>query len=201
MIDESRFRDADTRRLFFGERVRRYPAALAQRTQNKLKIVYAASRLEDLAIPPGNRLEALKGDRRGQWSIRASEQWRICFIWDGTKTVAIEVVDYIEGIMAKRKIRPVHPGRILFEEFMEPAGISQYRLAQATGLSQMQIGNIIRGRRSISAETALRLERALGMSAQTWMNLQMLYDLEKATLESGTEIRKTTERLNLRQAA
>jgi len=66
MIDESRFRDADTRRLFFGERVRRYPAALAQRTQNKLKIVYAASRLEDLAIPPGNRLEALKGDRRGQ---------------------------------------------------------------------------------------------------------------------------------------
>jgi addiction module HigA family antidote len=103
--------------------------------------------------------------------------------------------------MAKRKIKPVHPGRILLEEFMEPAGITQYRLAQATGLSQMQVGNIIRGKRSISAETALRLERALGMSAQTWMNLQILYDLEKATLESGTQIRKTTERLNLRHAA
>jgi addiction module HigA family antidote len=103
--------------------------------------------------------------------------------------------------MAKRKIKPVHPGRILSEEFMEPAGISQYRLAQATGLSQVQVGNIIRGKRGISAETALRLERALGMSAQTWMNLQILYDLEKATLESGPEIRKTTERLNLRHAA
>jgi len=78
----------------------------------------------------------------------------------------------------KRKIRPVHPGRILRDEFMEPAGISQYRLAQATGLSQVQVGNIIRGKRGISAETALRLERALGMSAQTWMNLQTLYELE-----------------------
>jgi addiction module HigA family antidote len=99
--------------------------------------------------------------------------------------------------MAKRKIKHVHPGRILREEFMEPAGISQYRLAQTTGLSQMQVGNIIRGKRGISAETALRLERALGMSAQTWMNFQNLYDLEKATLESGPEIRKTTERLDL----
>lgn len=101
----------------------------------------------------------------------------------------------------KRKPKPVHPGRILREEFMEPAGVSQYRLAQATGLSQVQVGNIVRGKRGISAETALRLERALGMSAQTWMNLQILYDLEKAAIESGSEIRKTTERLSLREAA
>src|SRR6185503_16803646 len=103
--------------------------------------------------------------------------------------------------MAKRKIKPVQPGRILHEEFMEPAGISQYRLAQATGLSQVQVGNIVRGKRGISAETALRLERALGMSAQTWLNLQNLYDLEKTAAESGSRIRKTTERLNLRDAA
>jgi addiction module HigA family antidote len=101
----------------------------------------------------------------------------------------------------KRKINPVHPGRILREEFMEPGGISQYRLAQATGLSQVQVGNIVRGKRGITAETALRLERALGVSAQTWMNLQMLYDLEKATVESGARIKKTTERLDLRKAA
>jgi addiction module HigA family antidote len=101
----------------------------------------------------------------------------------------------------KRKVKPVHPGRILHDEFMEPAGISQYRLAQATGLSQVQVGNIIRGKRGITAETALRLERALGMSAQTWMNLQTLYELEKATAEAGTQIKKTTERLNLRNAA
>jgi proteic killer suppression protein len=94
MIDESRFRDQDTLRLFYGERVRRYPPSLAQRTQNKLKIVYAASRLDDLAVPPANRLEILKGDRRGQWSIRINDQWRICFVWDGTRAISIEVVDY-----------------------------------------------------------------------------------------------------------
>jgi addiction module HigA family antidote len=101
----------------------------------------------------------------------------------------------------KRKIKPVHPGRILREEFMEPARISQYRLAQATGLSQVQVGNIIRGKRGITAETALRLERALGMSAQTWMNLQTLYELEKASIEAGHRIKQTTARLKLREAA
>ena len=101
----------------------------------------------------------------------------------------------------KRKIKPVHPGRILREEFMEPARISQYRLGQATGLSQVQVGNIIRGKRGITAETALRLERALGMSAQTWMNLQTLYELEKASTEAGHRIKQTTARLKLREAA
>jgi antitoxin HigA-1 len=101
----------------------------------------------------------------------------------------------------KRKIKLVHPGRVLREEFMEPARISQYRLAQATGLSQFQVGNIICGKRGITAETALRLERALGMSAQTWMNLQTLYELEKASTEAGHRIKQTTARLKLREAA
>ena len=101
----------------------------------------------------------------------------------------------------KRKMKPVHPGRILRQEFMEPAGITQYRLAKAAGLSQVQVGNIVRGRRAITAETALRLERALGVSAQTWMNLQSLYDLERATLEVGKRIDRTTERLKLEAAA
>ncbi|HTG23850.1 MAG TPA: HigA family addiction module antitoxin [Reyranella sp.] len=101
----------------------------------------------------------------------------------------------------KRKIKPVHPGRILREEFMEPARISQYRLAQATGPSQVQVGNIIRGKRGITAETALQLERALGMSAQTWMNLQTLYELEKASTEVGHRIKQTTARVKLREAA
>ncbi len=103
--------------------------------------------------------------------------------------------------MARRRTAPVHPGRILRQEFMAPSGITQYRLAKATGLSQVQIGNIVRGRRGISAETALRLERALGMSAQTWLNLQNLYYLERTIAEEGTEIDRTTTRLDLRDAA
>lgn len=98
----------------------------------------------------------------------------------------------------KRKIKPVHPGRILHDEFMEPAGASLGRLARAAGLSQTQVGSIIRGRRKVTAETALRLERALGMSAETWMNLQSLYDLERTTIELAKSIKRTTTRLELR---
>ncbi len=64
---------------------------------------------------------------------------------------------------------------------MEPTGISQYRIAQATGLSRVQIGDIVGEKCGITAETALRLELALGMSAQTWINLQALYEHEKAS--------------------
>ncbi|MBM3644800.1 MAG: type II toxin-antitoxin system RelE/ParE family toxin [Alphaproteobacteria bacterium] len=94
MIDEDRFRDQATLRAFLGERVRSLPETVARRAQNKLKLVYAANRLDDLAVPPGNRLEALRGDRRGRWSIRVNEQWRICFGWDGVRAVEIELVDY-----------------------------------------------------------------------------------------------------------
>jgi antitoxin HigA-1 len=105
--------------------------------------------------------------------------------------------------MARRRHikSPVHPGRVLRQEFLEPSGISQYRLAQATGLSQMLISNILNGKRSITAETALRFEAALGVSAETWLNLQTLYDLESAELASGASIRASTVRVSLREAA
>ena len=94
MIDESRFRNEQTLRLFYGERLRRYPPELARRAQNKLKIVCAASQLDDLSVPPGNGLEALRGGRRGQWSIRINDQWRICFVWQPGQCDAVEIVDY-----------------------------------------------------------------------------------------------------------
>ena len=73
---------------------------------------------------------------------------------------------------------PITPGEILRTEFLEPLGISQYRLAQATGLSQTRIGEIVRGRRRITTETGLRLSRALGTSERFWINIQADYDIE-----------------------
>ena len=73
---------------------------------------------------------------------------------------------------------PITAGEILRTEFLEPLGISQYRLAQATGLSQTRIGEIVRGRRRITTETGLRLSRALGTSERFWINLQADYDIE-----------------------
>lgn len=73
---------------------------------------------------------------------------------------------------------PITPGEILKEEFLEPLGISQYRLAQATGLPATRIGEIVRGKRRITTDTAVRLSRALGLSERYWMNIQADYDLE-----------------------
>lgn len=83
---------------------------------------------------------------------------------------------------------PITPGEILRTEFLEPMGISQYRLAKATGLSQTRISEIIRGKRSITIETALRLSKALGVDDRFWINLQAHYDLEVERDRHGDEI-------------
>jgi len=75
---------------------------------------------------------------------------------------------------------PITPGEILLTEFLEPLGITQYRLAQATGLSQTRISEVVRGKRAISIDTALRLSKALGVDDRFWINVQIDYDLEVA---------------------
>jgi addiction module HigA family antidote len=80
--------------------------------------------------------------------------------------------------MATKKIQPIHPGEILFEEFLKPMGISQYRLAHDINVPPRRINEIVHGTRSVTADTALRLGRYFNMSAQFWINLQSHYDLE-----------------------
>jgi addiction module HigA family antidote len=77
-----------------------------------------------------------------------------------------------------KQLPPIHPGEILMEEFLEPMGISQYRLAKDISVPPRRINEIVHGKRSITADTALRLGRFFGMSAQFWLNLQNRYDLE-----------------------
>lgn len=82
--------------------------------------------------------------------------------------------------MTKRDIPPIHPGEILMTEFLEPMGISQYRLAKDIGVTPRRINEIVHGRRAITADTALRLGRFFSMEAQFWLNLQTHYDMEVA---------------------
>jgi antitoxin HigA-1 len=77
----------------------------------------------------------------------------------------------------KRNMPPVHPGEILLEDFLKPMNITQYRLAKSIGVPQRRIGEIVSGKRAITADTALRLARFFGTDAQSWMNLQTHYDL------------------------
>lgn len=82
--------------------------------------------------------------------------------------------------MAQRDFAPIHPGEILLSEFLEPMGISQYRLAKDIGVTARRVNEIVLGRRAITADTALRLGRFFTMEAQFWMNLQSHYDMEVA---------------------
>lgn len=88
------FADRDTERLFNRERVKRFPADLLRTMLRKLVSLDAADALPDLRIPPGNRLEKLKGHRAGQYSIRINNQWRICFDWKDGDAHDVEIVDY-----------------------------------------------------------------------------------------------------------
>ena len=87
------FKCSETEQLFMSADVRRFKniAAVARR---KLLQLDAAPRIEDLRVPPGNRLEALAGDRKGQHSIRVNDQWRVCFVWKADGAYAVEIVDY-----------------------------------------------------------------------------------------------------------
>ena len=87
------FACAETEALSNGERVRRF-INIAPVAQRKLRQLQIAGRLDDLRVPPGNRLETLKGDRLGQYSIRINDQWRICFRWTEAGAENVEIVDY-----------------------------------------------------------------------------------------------------------
>jgi len=87
------FKSKRTRALFEGERVKKFEA-VRKVALHKLDMVDAATRLTDLRKPPNNRLEALKGDRKGQHSIRINNRWRVCFVWRGGHALEVEIVDY-----------------------------------------------------------------------------------------------------------
>ena len=88
------FRCPETERVFKRQFVRKFPHNIQQRAFMKLNAIDATVKLEDLRLPPSNRLEALTGDRKGQYSIRINNQWRICFVWREGHAEQVEIVDY-----------------------------------------------------------------------------------------------------------
>ena len=88
------FRDRDTERLFDRRAIKRFGQPVQRVALRKLRMLDAAVGLEDLRVPPGNRLERLRGDRAGRHSIRVNDQWRICFRWRDGDAYEVEIVDY-----------------------------------------------------------------------------------------------------------
>ena len=88
------FADKETERLFRGRKSRAVPAQIRERALAKLLVLDAATEVEELRVPPGNRLEKLRGERAGQWFIRINQQYRICFSFEGGDAYDVEITDY-----------------------------------------------------------------------------------------------------------
>ncbi len=101
--------------------------------------------------------------------------------------------------MTEKTLHPIHPGEILLEEFLEPLGISQYRLAKEIHVPPRRINEIIHGKRGVSPDTALRLSRFFGTSERFWLNLQTRYDIEMTKRQIGDQLQ--TEIHPLKSAA
>jgi antitoxin HigA-1 len=111
------------------------------------------------------------------------------------KREALKSTDF-RDVATGRKLAPVHPGEILLRDFIEPLGITRYKVAQSMHVSQRRIDEICAGHRTITADTALRLERLFGMEAQTWLNMQAQYDLEITDREHRKRIDEEVKPLN-----
>ena len=88
------FADRDTQRLFEGGPAHRFPSEIRKRSRLRLAQLHAAANLEFMTVPPSNRLEPLKGDRKGQYSVRINQQWRLCFKWQDGNAFDVEITDY-----------------------------------------------------------------------------------------------------------
>jgi addiction module HigA family antidote len=134
-------------------------------------------------VPPGNRLEALAKDRRGQHSIRINDQWRICFVWrDGHahKSKSSTTTELLPN---------PHPGEILMEEFLKPMDLSQTALARAISVPPRRINEIVLGKRAITADTDLRLARYFKMSDGFFLGLQTDYELMQRRRQIGDQLK------------
>ena len=88
------FRSRETEKIWNGHRSKRLPQSIQHIARRKLRMLNSARSINDLRVPPANRLEALRGNRKGQHSIRINDQWRICFVWMDGDAVNVEIVDY-----------------------------------------------------------------------------------------------------------
>jgi addiction module HigA family antidote len=154
---------------------------LQRMARRKLRMLNNAQSLTDLRIPPGNRLEALRGNRGGQHSLRINDQWRSVSSGGTVAPTTWRSWTTTDGEDAMAEQLPnIHPGEILLEEFLQPMGISQNRLAREIKVPPRRVNEIVLGKRAITPDTALRLARYFGTSERFWLGLQVDFDLEEA---------------------
>jgi addiction module HigA family antidote len=155
-------------------------------------------RLDRAATPqalnlPGYRLHPLKGEMRGYWSVTVRANWRIIFHFDGEDALDVELIDYHErrGETPMPMKNPPHPGRSIRTACLEPLGLSISEGAKILGVTRQALNNVIAGKSGISPEMAIRLTKAFGSTPETWLGMQLAYDLAAARKnESKIKVRR-----------
>jgi addiction module HigA family antidote len=145
--------------------------------------------LEDLAALPGNRFEVLKGDRKGQYSIRITINGESVLAGPTSHPGRPMSKSWITTEDYSMARTPIHPGEHLAEE-LKDLGMSAAELARRLGVPTNRVTSILNGRRAITGDTALRLAHFFGTSAEFWLNLQNLYELRLAEQKNGKSIKK-----------
>jgi len=154
---------------------------LLEAVERILMVLDTATTPQALHIPR-YRLHPLKGDLKGLWSVTVRANWRIVFRFEGTDAFDVGVIDYH---WERRKTampmkNPAHPGRIVRHDCLEPLGLSVTAGAKVLGVTRQALNNVVNGKAAISPEMAIRLAKAFGSTAETWLRMQLAYDLAAA---------------------
>jgi len=192
--------DITTAALLKGKHVTVMPDDIQRPAMARLQMLDAAEVIDDLMAAPLARPQGLPGAAPGTWVVMFVDNWRLRFVWPdggicsagGNATILREDLDreliYMSDVTDGPRLTPVHPGEILKEQFLDPMEISVYALANAIKVPRSRANDIVLGRRTITADTALRLGRYLGTSAEFWIRLQAHHDLDRARREDGAAI-------------
>jgi antitoxin HigA-1 len=185
------FRDRATESVWMGEFVKRF-TGIEQQALRKPDMLHHARDLNDLRTPPANRLEALVGDRGD--NIRFALTINGASALGGPRRVQLMSKSSTtnKGVATPNRVT-THPGEVLGEEFLKPLRLSVNALALALRVPATRIGAIVKGERSVTADTALRLARFFGTSAEFWINLQAMHDLTKARMQNGVAIERDVQ--------
>ena len=190
------FRGRHPQELLATGKARRFPSDEAKQASRKLEYLDLATEPDDLTMPQGNRRHELKDDRKGRYSFSANDQWRTCLRFLGGDACDVEICGYhqmrcsMNIANAGIKRRPTHTGETLREDFLPDCDRTVSAFAEAVGASRQSINELPRGRRAVSPEMALRLDRLFGNRPDSWLNAQRAVDLWYAGQATENDVRR-----------
>lgn len=177
------FADVETQTIWSGRRSRRLPPDIQATALRKLRLLNQAKVLQDLRVPPGNRLELLKGSRAGSTAFVSMTSGASALPGRTEDLTVLKSSTTTTDLIANP-----HPGVILLEDFLKPMSLSQHALARAVHVPPRRINEIVLGKRGVTADTDLRLARYFGVSEGFFLGLQADYDLMERRRQIGEDL-------------